>query len=344
MSTYCHTALRGVTQGATLAIEVTREPIPGAESWKRPLARLTDKALAFVSPSRTNRRPASSRVPTDRLQEPAGTILSMRREAADRSSQAASCGCLHAGDDPDRRRRLSCARGAGACSARRQQPTRSGGSILADRSGSTCRPSGARRLVRTQRSRSTPCLPQAVRTDRCQRLRLRPDRPAAYPRLAGRACAGPTPRSKLARCFAGRFGKGQARSGSSRTRRSLPFSTATTSGSTLSRGRSAARSSLRADASSPHVRRVCRQASDKTKKCPLCGKPEAPGPCAVLQPRLQGSRPAEMARRRLSHRRARQPTPKGWTATEATVRERARLSGRPARSESPGSSVGRARD
>jgi hypothetical protein len=34
----------GVAQGATLAIEVTRERIPGAEAWKRPLARLTDEA------------------------------------------------------------------------------------------------------------------------------------------------------------------------------------------------------------------------------------------------------------------------------------------------------------
>ncbi len=33
----------GVTQGATLAIEVTREAIPGSEPWKRPLARATDK-------------------------------------------------------------------------------------------------------------------------------------------------------------------------------------------------------------------------------------------------------------------------------------------------------------
>lgn len=37
---------RGVTQGATLTIEVTREMIPGAEPWKLPLARATDKAPA----------------------------------------------------------------------------------------------------------------------------------------------------------------------------------------------------------------------------------------------------------------------------------------------------------
>jgi hypothetical protein len=34
----------GVTQGATIMVEVTREPIPGAEPWKRPLGRVTDKA------------------------------------------------------------------------------------------------------------------------------------------------------------------------------------------------------------------------------------------------------------------------------------------------------------
>jgi hypothetical protein len=34
----------GITKGARLAIEVTRERIPGSEPWKRPLARLTDEA------------------------------------------------------------------------------------------------------------------------------------------------------------------------------------------------------------------------------------------------------------------------------------------------------------
>jgi ribonuclease G len=38
----------GVTQGATLAVEVTRERIPGAEPWKRPLARATDKAPGTI--------------------------------------------------------------------------------------------------------------------------------------------------------------------------------------------------------------------------------------------------------------------------------------------------------
>jgi len=34
-----------IAEGATLKIEVTREAIPGAEPWKRPLARMTDKPL-----------------------------------------------------------------------------------------------------------------------------------------------------------------------------------------------------------------------------------------------------------------------------------------------------------
>jgi ribonuclease G len=38
------------TQGATINIEVTREPIPGAERWKRPLARVTDKVVGEPPP------------------------------------------------------------------------------------------------------------------------------------------------------------------------------------------------------------------------------------------------------------------------------------------------------
>jgi hypothetical protein len=45
----------GVTQGATISIEITREEIPGAESWKRPLARVTDKPPAAAEPSNDRR-------------------------------------------------------------------------------------------------------------------------------------------------------------------------------------------------------------------------------------------------------------------------------------------------
>lgn len=39
-----------VTQGATIAIEVTREAIPGNEPWKRPLARMTERPPAIAEP------------------------------------------------------------------------------------------------------------------------------------------------------------------------------------------------------------------------------------------------------------------------------------------------------
>jgi len=39
-----------LSQGATLSIEVTREAIPGAEPWKRPLVRVTEKPLG-IAPS-----------------------------------------------------------------------------------------------------------------------------------------------------------------------------------------------------------------------------------------------------------------------------------------------------
>lgn len=43
----------GVAQGATLTIEVTREAIPGAEPWKLPLARTSDKAASIAPPLET---------------------------------------------------------------------------------------------------------------------------------------------------------------------------------------------------------------------------------------------------------------------------------------------------
>lgn len=40
----------GVTQGAALRIAVTREAVPGAEPWKRPLARVTDAPESIAPP------------------------------------------------------------------------------------------------------------------------------------------------------------------------------------------------------------------------------------------------------------------------------------------------------
>jgi hypothetical protein len=59
----------GVTQGATLNIEVTRERIPGAEPWKRPLGRVTDGA-ALALPELAERlggRPLPFPAPDDTL-------------------------------------------------------------------------------------------------------------------------------------------------------------------------------------------------------------------------------------------------------------------------------------
>jgi hypothetical protein len=40
----------GTTEGAALKVEVTREAIPGAEPWKRPLARITDEVERSAAP------------------------------------------------------------------------------------------------------------------------------------------------------------------------------------------------------------------------------------------------------------------------------------------------------
>ena len=55
----------GITQGAEMAIEVTRERIPGAEPWKRPLARVTDATRAAAPTPHAVDLPFPS--PEDRL-------------------------------------------------------------------------------------------------------------------------------------------------------------------------------------------------------------------------------------------------------------------------------------
>lgn len=57
----------GVTQGSAIRIEVTREKIPGAEPWKRPLARIIEDArqLAAQTQSEAIEFPA----PNDRLEQ-----------------------------------------------------------------------------------------------------------------------------------------------------------------------------------------------------------------------------------------------------------------------------------
>jgi len=58
---------REATQGAAVAIEVTRERIPGAEPWKRPLARVADEAPRPAPPLDAVILPFSS--PADRLEQ-----------------------------------------------------------------------------------------------------------------------------------------------------------------------------------------------------------------------------------------------------------------------------------
>ena len=58
----------GVTQGATVRVEVTREKIPGAEPWKRPLARVSERDVSS-SPQLTGRSVAFPPAGRDELAE-----------------------------------------------------------------------------------------------------------------------------------------------------------------------------------------------------------------------------------------------------------------------------------
>ena len=101
-------------------------------------------------------------------------------------------------------------------------------------------------------------LAPAVRADRGQRLRLPPDRPAAPPRVAGRAGAGPR-RIRGARAASARGVRAARREAPRRpsrgrrgARRRIP------TGSTGSRARSAARSACGPSRAS-HFGRLCRK-------------------------------------------------------------------------------------
>lgn len=65
-------ALR-ITEGAAIQIEVTREEIPGAEPWKRPLAKLTDDAPRPAQPLDAQMLPFPA--PADRLEQAGWTDL-----------------------------------------------------------------------------------------------------------------------------------------------------------------------------------------------------------------------------------------------------------------------------
>ncbi|WP_395622019.1 ribonuclease [Sphingomonas daechungensis] len=57
----------GVTQGAAIRIEVTRETIPGAEPWKRPLARIAERAESVSNALEAEILPFPA--PIDRLEQ-----------------------------------------------------------------------------------------------------------------------------------------------------------------------------------------------------------------------------------------------------------------------------------
>jgi hypothetical protein len=147
----------GVTQGATLAIEVTRERIPGAEPWKRPLGRATDetpratgtladrlggRSLVFPSP-----RDELADAGWDELIDEARTGLAtfaggeLRLSATPAMTLIDVDGYLH----PEELALLGAS--AAAASIRRLDI---GGSMA-----STCQPSAARRPGRPRRRRST---------------------------------------------------------------------------------------------------------------------------------------------------------------------------------------------
>ena len=80
----------GLTQGATLNIEVTRQAIPGAEPWKRALARVTDKPT-FASAALAERlggRSLTFPAPEDELGDLGWDDL------IDEARPGASCGSL----------------------------------------------------------------------------------------------------------------------------------------------------------------------------------------------------------------------------------------------------------
>ena len=157
--------------------------------------------------------------------------------------------------------------------AKRRAP--SAGSTSAARSGSTCRRPAARRRGRQAAEAIDAHLPQPFERTAVNGFGFVQIVRPRTARLADRACPGSrrvrSPRAAAPRGVrTARAETARRASCGDRRDRAIP------AGSTRSRGRSAARSSLRADACASHVGRVCRKPSNKPKNCPLCGKPESP--------------------------------------------------------------------
>ena len=62
----------GVAEGAAIAVEVTRERIPGSEPWKRPLGRIAEKAPEMLPP--LAERLGASTLPFPGLEDRLGTL------------------------------------------------------------------------------------------------------------------------------------------------------------------------------------------------------------------------------------------------------------------------------
>ena len=135
-------------------IEVTREAIPGAEPWKRPLARATDQSAASPAPL-DGRGRRLSRARATRSTPPAGgDLIDEARTRHRRLRRRRAAHLADPGDDPDRRRRLLGRPTSWRSPARAQRRGRSAASTSAARSASICRPSRARPRARPRRRRS----------------------------------------------------------------------------------------------------------------------------------------------------------------------------------------------
>ena len=296
----CPRAPRASTEGAAPEIEVTREALGGAEPWKRPLAR-ADRRCAAVRHPTLRGRELHFPAPADEL-EAAGwsDLLDEARSGIDRLSGRRAARVADPGDDPDRRRRQPA---AGRAGDRRRARGRSrairrhgiGGSIGIDlptvdgKAARQAAADGGRRSSCPSRSSG----PRSTASASCRSSGRAPTpRCSSWPPTA--------PPSKPAPCSAGR----RVEVGAIRlVAHPAVIAVLEQRPDWLDRlaRRSAAPSTLRAD---PSLAISAGHAEHRLRTCPLCGKPPVAGTRALLQPRLQGPRPAELARRGLSHPRA----------------------------------------
>ena len=139
-------------------------------------------------------------------------------------------------------------------------------------------------------------LPAAVRTHRDQRLWLRPDRPPARAGLAARARGRPG-RFRGARAAAPGGDRADRRARWSPIRRWSPSSKRIPDWIEALARQVGGAVTLRTDASLPSMAAMPRSLKQSPARCAGSRRRRAR---AFLQPRMQGPRPAEMARRRLS--------------------------------------------